>query len=254
MGYPARIESLKNEQQSCDKSYVNNIKFKSQSAYIQAEFGTSSKYLMIKTLLDTGADFNVIDSKFLTKLRKNGIKCPLLKPERRPPVAANNQPMKLLGDCELDMRLTSTNCKSTILRKIRFQVLGNLSTLCILGINTLREIGLFVKRDTIELGGQKICQLTECTQEIQLLDSHIDENGARWGVYTEPLVFQEDNDWLSANHVDSLDADSSEKTLRRNSQEYEPSEMQAGKYLVNLHTTDDPPKALLINKGIRLGG
>ena len=200
---------------------------------------------MTKTLIDTGADYNVIDSKFYNKLRQNGIKCPLLKPERRPPVAANNQPLKLLGDCELDIKLTSTTCKSTILRRIRFQVLGNLSTPCILGINTLREIGLFVKEDTIELGGHKICQLTECKSKIQFLDSHIDENGARWGLYTDPLVFQEKNHWLSANHVDSLYADLSGRT----SQEYEPSEMKAGKYLVNLHTTDDPPTELIINKG-----
>ena len=252
MGYPERIRNIRNdhpEHQSFEQSHVNIINAQPQSAYIQAEFGTSQNFMMTKVLIDTGADYNVIDSRFLTKLRRNGIKCTLLKPKRRPPVAANNQPLKLLGDCELDMKLTSTNCKSTILRKIRFQVLGNLSTLCILGIDTLREIGLFVKDDTIELGGHKICQLTECKQKIQLIDTHIDENGARWGLYTEPLVFQEENDWLSANHVDSLDADLSGRTQRINSQEYEPSEMQAGKYLVNLHTTDDPPKELIINNG-----
>ena len=249
MGYPGRIRSLKNEHKSFEQSHVNIINHRPKSAYVQAEFGTSEKFMMTKVLIDTGADYNVMDSRFLTKLRQNGIKCKLLKPKRRPPVAANNQPLKLLGDCELDMKLTSTNCNSTILRKIRFQVLGNLSTLCILGIDTLREIGLFVKEDTIELGGHKICQLTESTRKIQLIDSHIDNNGARWGLYTDPLVFQEESDWLSANHVDSLDADLSGRTQRRNSQEYEPSEMQAGKYLVNLHTTDDPPKELIINNG-----
>ena len=212
MGYPGRIRSLKNEHKSFEQSHVNIINHRPQSAYVQAEFGTSEKFMMTKVLIDTGADYNVMDSRFLTKLRQNGIKCKLLKPKRRPPVAANNQPLKLLGDCELDMKLTSTNCNSTILRKIRFQVLGNLSTLCILGIDTLREIGLFVKEDTIELGGHKICQLTESTRKIQLIDSHIDENGARWGLYTDPLVFQEESDWLSANHVDSLDADLSGRT------------------------------------------
>ena len=139
VGYPEGIRNIKNEHQSFEQSHVNIINAQPQSAYIQAEFGTSQNFMMTKVLIDTGADYNVIDSRFLTKLRRNGIKCTLLKPKRRPPVAANNQPLKLLGDCELDMRLTSTNCKSTILRKIRFQVLGNLSTLCILGIDTLRK-------------------------------------------------------------------------------------------------------------------
>ena len=49
--------------------------------------------------------------------------------------------------------------------------------------------------------------------------------------------------------MDSLDVNLSGRPLRRDSQEYEPSEMQAGKYLVNLNTTDDPPKALKINEG-----
>ena len=225
-------------------NHVHKSNFQSKSAYITAHFGLASKFIKTKTLIDTGADYNVIDSRFLTKLRENGIKCPLLKPERKAPVAANNQPLKMLGDCELDMKLTSTSCKSTILRKIRFQVLGNLSTLCIIGINTLREIGLFVKEDTIKLGGHKICQLSEYKQKIQLLDTHVDENGARWGLYTDPIDIQEESDWLSAKHVDSLDEDLTEKTLL----EYEPSEMKAGKYLVFLNATVDPPNELDINK------
>ena len=120
MGYPGRIRSLKNEHKSFEQSHVNIINHRPQSAYVQAEFGTSEKFMMTKVLIDTGADYNVMDSRFLTKLRQNGIKCKLLKPKRRPPVAANNQPLKLLGDCELDMKLTSTNCNSTILRKVRY--------------------------------------------------------------------------------------------------------------------------------------
>ena len=97
------MENPENEQRNFAKSHVNIVNFKSKSAYINAEFGNHSKFLETKVLIDTGADFDVIDSKFVAKLRHNGIKCPLIKPNRRPPVAANNQPMKLLGDCELDM-------------------------------------------------------------------------------------------------------------------------------------------------------
>ena len=171
-------EDEQNAEQSCN--YVNNLNFKSKSAYIKAELGNSPKFLKTQILIDTGADFNVIDFRLLKQLRIKGIKSPLLKPQRRPPVAANNQPLKLLGDCELDLRISS-NCKSIISRRIRFQVLGNLSTLCILGINTLRELGLYVKEDTIEIGGLKICQLTNSEQRINLIDSYVDENGSKWG-------------------------------------------------------------------------
>ena len=222
---------------------INFLSLQSKSAYINAELGTSSKYLDSKILIDTGADFNVLDSRLLTQMRRKGIKCPLLAPKRKAPVAANNHPLILLGDCELDIRLTSTNCKSSTLRRVRFQVLGNLFTMCIIGINTLREIGLFVKGDTIKLGGQQICQLTNSDKRIHLVESFNDDNGAKWAVYTDSLVFQEESDWLSANHVDSLDENSAGGT----STEYEPREMKPGKYLVFLNDTD-VPKELVINK------
>ena len=233
-------EDEQNAEQSCN--YVNNLNFKSKSAYIKAELGNSPKFLKTQILIDTGADFNVIDFRLLKQLRIKGIKSPLLKPQRRPPVAANNQPLKLLGDCELDLRISS-NCKSIISRRIRFQVLGNLSTLCILGINTLRELGLYVKEDTIEIGGLKICQLTNSEQRINLIDSYVDENGSKWGVYTDSLVSEENNYLLAAKHVVSLDEDSVGST----SSEYEPREMQPGKYLVNLNDTDVPTE-LYLNK------
>ena len=227
-------------QQSCNT--VNNLNFKSKSAYIKAEIGNTPKFLKTQILIDTGADFNVIDFRLFKQLRTNGIKICLLKPQRRPPVAANNQPLKLLGDCELDLRISS-NCKSIISRKIRFQVLGNLSALCILGINTLRELGLYVKEDTIEIGGLKICQLTNSEQKINLIESYVDNNGSQWGLYTDSLVSVEKNYLLAAKHVVSLDEDLVEST----SLEYEPREMQPGKYLVNLNDTDVPTE-LYLNK------
>ena len=257
VGYEMKENNREKEQplnisQSCDgicstgtlqHSSVNNINLiQSKSAYIQAELGNNSKFLKTQILIDTGADLDVIDSRFLIKLRNHNIKYQLLKPRRRPPVAANNQPMKLLGECELDMKLTSINCKTTS-QAIRFQVLGNLSCPCILGINTIRKLGLFVKEDTIELGGQKICLLTDGQSTIHLVDEIVDENGAKWGLYADPLVSPEENCWFSANHVGSLDEDYAEGT----STEYEPSEMKAGKYLVFLDVTDDPPNQLAID-------
>ena len=225
---------------SCDK--ILNINFKSKSAYIKADIGLTSKFIRTDVLIDTGADFNVIDARLLKQLRAKGIKCPLLKPQRRPPVAANNQPLKLLGDCELDLKISS-HCKSILSRRIRFQVLGNLSTLCILGINTLRELGLYVKEDTIEIGGLKICQLTNSDHKINLIDSYTDEDGSRWGLFADSLVSLENNYSTAAKHVVSLDEDPVGST----SSVYEPREMQPGKYLVNLNDTDVPTE-LYINK------
>ena len=223
-------EQSLNSSQSCDvncstetlqHSSVNNINLiESKSAYIQAEIGNCSKFIKTKILIDTGADFDVIDFRFLTKLRNQGIKYHLLKPRRRPILAANNQPMKLFGECELDMKLTSTDCKTTS-QAIRFQVLGNLSTPCILGINTIRKLGLFVKGDTIQLGDQKICLLTNGKSMINLIDSFTDENGAKWGLYTDSLDFQEENYQFSANNVESLREEYAEGTSIEN----EPSEM-----------------------------
>ena len=225
---------------SCDK--IHNINFKSKSAYIKANIGLRHKFIRTDVLIDTGADFNVIDARLLKQLRAKGINCPLLKPQRRPPVAANNQPLKLLGDCELDLKISS-DCKTILSRRIRFQVLGNLSTLCILGINTLRELGLYVKEDTIEIGGLKICQLTNSDHKINLIDSYIDEDGSRWGVYADSLVSLENNYSAAAKHVVSLDEDPVGST----SSVYEPREMQPGKYLVNLNDKDVPTE-LYINK------
>ena len=245
-------EQSLNSSQSCDvncstetlqHSSVNNINsIESKSAYIQAEIGNCSKFIKTKILIDTGADFDVIDFRFLTKLRNQGIKYHLLKPRRRPILAANNQPMKLFGECELDMKLTSTDCKTTS-QAIRFQVLGNLSTPCILGINTIRKLGLFVKGDTIQLGDQKICLLTNGKSMINLIDSFTDENGAKWGLYTDSLDFQEENYQFSANNVESLREEYAEGTSIEN----EPSEMKAGKFLVQLDVSDDPPNQLAID-------
>ena len=95
-----------NSSQSCDvncsnetlqHSSVHNINStESKSAYIQAEIGNCSTFMKTKILIDTGADFDVIDFQFLTKLKNHGIKYNLLKPKRNPILAANNQPMKFL--------------------------------------------------------------------------------------------------------------------------------------------------------------
>ena len=238
-----------------NNSFIHSLRHgQSQSAYIQAELGNCSKYIQTKILIDTGADYDVIDAEFYQKLKENDIRCKLVAPTRRPPVAANNQPMKMLGDCELDIKLTAKNCKSHILQRVKFCVLGNLSTPCILGISTLRMLGLFVKGDTIKISGTKICLLTEEYQDIEYVDSFVDDHGAKWGVYSDPLELQEKNQWLSANHVDSLHETYSEG----NSTAYEPREMKPGKYLVFLYLMADPPQKLRIDKTdqtrVRLNG
>ena len=70
MGVVPGEEEKRNEQavvQSC--TYVNNLNFKSKSAYIQAQLGNSPRFLKTEILIDTGADFNVIDLRLLKQLR-----------------------------------------------------------------------------------------------------------------------------------------------------------------------------------------
>ena len=102
-----------NSSQSCDvncstgtlqHSSVNNINsIESKSAYIQAEIGNCSKFIKTKILIDTGADFNVIDFRFLTKLKNQGIKYHLLKPRKRPKLAFCST-LSAFNHCRLCLR------------------------------------------------------------------------------------------------------------------------------------------------------
>ena len=195
-------------------------------------------------MIDTGSDYDVMDLRLLKSLRLNNINSTLLKPERKSPVAANNIRMNQLGDVIMDVKLgDSTNCNHKLLRKVRFTVLTNLTTPCILGIGTLRRMGLYVKGDTISIGGAKICSILDGNKTINFQESFIDENGGKWGVYADPIFNLESTHHDSATHKVNLLEDDFVRDIEK---ECFPREMKPGKYLVILEVTEDPPKALQI--------
>ena len=214
----------------------------SQSAYIHAELGDSDKFITTTVLVDTGSDYDVIDLRLLNKLRQNNINCTLLKPKRRAPLAANNIRMTQIGDVVLDIKLVNQkSCNHIHLRKVRFNVLSNITTPCILGINTLREKGLYIKGNTIKIGGLKICSILE-DETVKLDDTFIDENNRKWGIYTsDPILNLDTNLHGSENHmVNQLENDFGGDIEKVN----DPWEMKPGKFLVLLKITDDPPNEL----------
>ena len=222
---------------------VNAIKHHGshKSALIWAEVGLDNRFVRSEVLIDTGADFNAMKASFYLKLKKRGFHCKLLPTaQRSPPTTANSQPVKVLGDCLVDVRLTSIK-KKNVIKSVRFVVILHLNTSCILGIGTLRELGLFIKGTRMEVAGQKICSVTD-GKKIELLDI-IETDGSKWGLYSDPKIPMERGFHTSVNNVNNLSISSDE-----NSQEYEPTEMKGGKYLVNLETTDDPPIELIIRE------
>ena len=223
---------------------VNSIKrhVSHKSALVWAEVGLNNRYLGTELLIDTGADFNAMSATCYMKLKKRGFHCKLLPTaQRNPPTTANSQPVKVLGDCLVDVRLTS-NKKKNVINRVRFVVILNLNTSCILGISTLRELGLYIKGTRMEVAGQKICSVSN-GRKIELLDLVV-MDGTKWGLYSDSKIPMERGFHTSVNNVNNLSSTLSET----NSQEYEPDEMKVGKYLVNLETTDDPPTELTIRE------
>ena len=173
---------------------------------------------------------------------QNNINCTLLKPKRRAPLAANNIRMTQIGDVVLDIKLVNQkSCNHINLRKVRFNVLSNITTPCILGINTLREKGLYIKGNTIKIGGLKICSILE-DETVNLDDTFIDENNRKWGIYTsDPILNLDTNLHGSENHmVNQLENDFGGDIEKVN----DPWEMKPGKFLVLLKITEDPPNEL----------
>lgn len=215
-----------------------------QSAIIHAEIGHSDLFMKTKILVDTGADYDVIDSRLVDKLISHKINCSLLKPERSPPIAANSQRMRLLGDVILDVKLISADCTSqSILQKIRFCVLQNLSTWCILGISTLRRLGLFVKDDRIEIAGQKICLLLNRIEKSQFNEFFVDRQGTT-GKSNDSVGAVERSYQSSENHMSRLSNILSET----DSSVDIPDEMKVGKSLDKRLTTDGQPPYDVKNK------
>ena len=94
--------------------------------------------------------------------------------------------MTQTGDVVLDMKIVNQqSCNHILLREVIFDVLSNISTICILGIHTLQEQGLYVKGNTIKIGGIKICSILDC-ETVTLDDSFIDGNN-RNGEFTRPV-------------------------------------------------------------------
>ena len=181
MGHDSQIIDYDSQSLSRDSHTVNTLDSnQTDSAYIQVEIGDSLAKIFVKcsALIDTGADFNVMDLRLFNRLRQNGIQCELLKPSRKPPLAANNIPMKQFGDVELDLTISNQNrSKITTLRKVRFTVLRGLTCPLIVGIKEIRNVGLYVKGSTMRLGGLKICSISDGNKSIKLVDTYDDNKG-----------------------------------------------------------------------------
>ena len=221
------------------KNHVNH-----KSAMVPAGVGFGNRFIDTKVLMDSGADFNALAARFYRKLKSRGLNLTLLPSFlKTPPTAANSQPVKVVGDCVLDVMLTSIKKKKHIVRKVRFVVIVNLNAPGIIGISTLRDLGLFIKGNRMEVAGHRICSVSN-SKTIQFMDLVI--NGeTRWGLYADSKNSGETNYQQSASGFKETNRLYS--TLAEiNSPEYCPNEMKVGRYLVNLGTTDDPPSELIL--------
>ena len=215
-----------------------------QSAYINANIGTNDSSVPVRILIDTGSGYDAITMSVLDRLQRRHIKYKLMKTAKQPPVAANNIAMAILGDVELDVKIKTQNDESLDLQKVKFTVIPNLSTACIIGIDTLSRLGLSVDGDIIKIAGKQICSITKKnTERIALVDSFKDVNlRNQWALYSSD--FQDDVDHYSENNVHFVPVNLSEGT----SQELQEAEMQGNLYLVKMEKLDEPPKALEINR------
>ena len=215
-----------------------------KSAMIQAGIGMDDRFTNAKVLIDTGADFNAMSASFYRFLKSRGFHVKLLPSRQKtPPTAANSQPVKVVGDCVLDVQLTSQDGKTTVIRKIRFVVIVNLNASCIIGICTLRELGLLIKGTRMEVAGHRVCTMSN-RKSIQFMDL-VEIDGTKWGLYSDLTKSVGADFQMSAkgsNRMNQLLSTYSERC----SSEYSPNEMKVGDYLVNLGTADDPPSELTI--------
>ena len=215
-----------------------------KSAMIQAGIGMDSRFVNAKVLIDTGADFNAMNASFYGLLKSRGFHVKLLPSRQKtPPTAANSQPVKVVGDCVLDVQLTSLKGKTTVIRRIRFVVIVNLNASCIIGISTLRELGLLIKGTRMEVAGHRVCSMSN-RKSIQFMGL-VETDGTKWGLYSDLTKSVEADFQMSAkdsNRMSQLLSTYSERC----SSEYSPNEMKVGDYLVNLGTADDPPSELKI--------
>ena len=218
-----------------------------KSAMVRAGIGRSGRFIETGVLMDTGADFNAMSAHFYRKLKSRDSDLKLIpSSQRSPPTAANSQPVKVVGDCILDVMLTSDKKKKNIIRSVRFVVIVNLNAPCIIGIDTLRTLGFFVKGTRMEVAGHRICSVSNM-KTIQLVDL-VEINGTRWGLYSSSNFSEESSFQKSAADLKSQMNQLCTTLAETNSSVYTPNEMKVGEYLVNLDTADDPPSELILKE------
>ena len=242
VSYNMHHDSLNNFQPICNSVKPNHVTHR--SAMVKAGVGMDGRFINTKVLIDTGADFNALGASFYRMLKSRGFQIKLLPSQQKtPPTAANSQPVKVVGDCFLDVQLTSTKRKTTVIRRVRFVIIVNLNASCILGICTLRELGLLIKGTRMEVAGHQLCSMSN--KKIIQFMGLVEENGTKWGLYSSLTNSVETNFQMLAK--DSKRMNQLLGTyFEGSSLECSSSEMQAEEYLVNLDTADDPPSELTI--------
>ena len=218
-----------------------------KSAMVRAGIGRGDRFIETEVLLDSGADFNAMSAHFYRKLKSRDFNLKLIpSSQSSPPTAANSQPVKVVGDCILDVMLTSVKKKKNIVRSVRFVVIVNLNAPCIIGIGTLRMLGFFVKGTRMEVAGHRICSVSN-RKTIQFVDL-VEINGTRWGLYSSSKFSEDSSSQLSATDSKNRMNQLYSTLAETNSSVYTPNKMHVGEYLVKLETADDPPSELILKE------
>ena len=233
-----------------NKITVNlNQSVNSQDASVNAKVGLGGKMISSKVLLDTGADFSCVRNGAVLEMVYAGIN--LNMQQLRDPsfsgVAANNAPIAIMGELNLDVELKLVSGEEVLLNWT-FVVVGDLNYDFIIGMDVLSQCGFGVGRDSLWIGNEKtgkICSLKNSNQEILTLYSKKVLGDTEWCLYKvdesmrKMLTSDVDSNW-SMNR-----ADGSNRISRINRDRK--SEMQANVLLVNFPCGQKIPQQIALS-------
>ena len=159
----------------------------SKDASVNAMVGLGGEMISSKVLLDTGADFSCVRNGAVLKMIDSGIN--LRMQQVRDPsfsgVAANNAPISIIGELNLDIELKLVSGEELLLNWT-FVVVDDLNFDFIIGMDVLSQCGFGVGRDSMWIGNEKtgkICSLKNSNQEILTLDSKKVLGDTQWCLY-----------------------------------------------------------------------
>ena len=218
----------------------------SKDASVNAMVGLGGEMISSKVLLDTGADFSCVRNGAVLKMIDSGIN--LRMQQVRDPsfsgVAANNAPISIIGELNLDIELKLVSGEELLLNWT-FVVVDDLNFDFIIGMDVLSQCGFGVGRDSMWIGNEKtgkICSLKNPNQEILTLCSKIVLEDTQWCLYKVDESMEE----VLTSNVDSNQimhrADGSNKISMINRDRK--SEMQANVLLVNFPCEQKIPQQI----------